>query len=60
VSSKPRSRFVVTSADRAKLWETVAGHRRRLGDTEGAQMARWQAANIRSDFPTKRPEEFRP
>jgi hypothetical protein len=50
----------VSDTDRAQLWKAVAGHRKRAGDIEGAQMAMWQAANIRSNFPTKRPEEFRP
>ena len=56
--SQRRSRLVVTNGDRVKLWLVVAGHRRRAGDTEGEKMARWQAANIRSAFPTKRPGEM--
>lgn len=55
-----RSLLVVSDNDRAQLWRTVAMHRKRGGDLPGAQMALWQAANIRSDFPTRRPEEFRP
>lgn len=53
-----RSQLFITDAERARLWETVAGHRRRAGDRTGAKMARWQAANIRSPYPTKRPEEM--
>jgi hypothetical protein len=36
----------------------VARHRKAAGDKPGARMARWQAANIRSDFPTRRPEKM--
>lgn len=53
-----KSRFVVTNADRAQLWLVVAGHRRRAGDRDGAKMAKWQAANIRSPYPTPRPEDM--
>lgn len=52
------NRFAVTDADRARLWEVVAKHKRRAGDIPGAKHARWVAANIRTPFPTKRPEEL--
>lgn len=55
------SRLVVTNSERAQLWEVVADHRKRAGDRQGAQMARWTAKSIRSDFPIiVRPESLRP
>lgn len=54
------SRFLLPDGDRARLWDVVAKHRRAAGDKTGARMARWQAKNIRSDFPTPRPEELKP
>ena len=55
------SRLVMPQGDRARLWDVVARHRKQAGDLEGARMARWQAASIRSPFPlNKRPEEMKP
>jgi hypothetical protein len=55
------SRFVITDAERAQLWNVVAAHRKRRGDYPGAQMAIWTAKSIRSEFPlNKRPEQMRP
>lgn len=53
--------LLLPEGDRARLWSTVADHRKRLGDRDGAKMARWQAASIRSELPlNKRPEDMRP
>lgn len=55
------SRFVVTNADRAQLWNVVAMHRKQAGDLAGAKMARWTARSIRSELPLNiRPEDMRP
>lgn len=55
------SLLLLPGGDRARLWAVVADHRRRAGDRDGAKMARWQAASIRSELPlNKRPEEMRP
>jgi hypothetical protein len=49
----------LTATDRAQLWSTVAKQRKLAGDREGAKMARWQAASIRSPYPLgKRPEDM--
>jgi hypothetical protein len=54
------SRLVPLPGDYARLWEVVAKHRKQAGDHEGAKMARWQAASIRSELPlNKRPEDMR-
>lgn len=57
---KFRSRLIVPQGDRSRLWDVVAKHRKEAGDLPGAQMAIWQAKNIRSDFPTVRPEAIKP
>jgi hypothetical protein len=49
----------LTTADRAQLWNVIAKQRKLAGDHEGAKMARWQAASIRSPLPlNKRPEDM--
>lgn len=55
------NRLTVSDAERAELWGIVATNRRRAGDRAGAQMARWTARSIRSEFPLNvRPEDLRP
>jgi hypothetical protein len=54
-------RFRLTDNDIAQVWGAVADARKAAGDKPGAQMARWQAASIRSSLPLcKRPEDMRP
>lgn len=55
-----RSLLLLPEGDFARLWDVVADHRKRDGDIDGAKMARWQAKNIRSHFPTARPEMMKP
>lgn len=53
-----RSRLVITDAERARLWDAVAKNYQTAGEMEQAKHAKWVAANIRTPYPTKRPEEM--
>lgn len=53
-----KSRLVITDAERARLWDVVAKNHRAAGEIPEAKHAKWVAANIRTPFPTKRPEEM--
>jgi len=45
------SRLSVERSDISQLWTTVAKHRDRAGDTEGAKLARWQSKQWRTAYP---------